>query len=118
MNKSGAKQMNGKKILDGLAKYKYPLIVLIVGLVLLLIPSGSTKSSSDGVSNDDEQRLAAILESSRGVGNASVLISEHGAVVVCDGAADPEVKLSVIKSVEAYTGLGCDEIQVLITRQN
>lgn len=118
MNKSGAKQMNGKKMLDGLAKYKYPLIVLIVGLVLLLIPSGSTKSSSDGVSNDDEQRLAAILESSRGVGNASVLISEHGAVVVCDGAADPEVKLSVIKSVEAYTGLSCDEIQVLITRQN
>lgn len=110
--------MNGKKMLDGLAKYKYPLIVLIVGLVLLLIPSGSTKSSSDGVSNDDEQRLAAILESSRGVGNASVLISEHGAVVVCDGAVDPEVKLSVIKSVEAYTGLGCDEIQVLITRQN
>ena len=110
--------MNGKKMLDGLAKYKYPLIVLIVGLVLLLIPSGSTKSSSDGVSNDDEQRLTAILESSRGVGNASVLISEHGAVVVCDGAADPEVKLSVIKSVEAYTGLGCDEIQVLITRQN
>lgn len=110
--------MNGKKMLDGLAKYKYPLIVLIVGLVLLLIPSGSTKSSSDGVSNDDEQRLAAILESSRGVGNASVLISEHGAVVVCDGAADPEVKLSVIKSVEAYTGLSCDEIQVLITRQN
>lgn len=110
--------MNGKKMLDGLAKYKYPLIVLIVGLVLLLIPSGSTKSSSDGVSNDDEQRLAAILESSRGVGNASVLISEHGAVVVCDGAANPEVKLSVIKSVKAYTGLGCDEIQVLITRQN
>ena len=110
--------MNGKKMLDGLAKYKYPLIVLIVGLVLLLIPSGSTKSSSDGVSNDVELRLAAILESSRGVGNASVLISEHGAVVVCDGAADPEVKLSVIKSVEAYTGLGCDEIQVLITRQN
>ena len=109
--------MNSKKVLDSLAKYKYPLIVLIVGLVLLLIPSGSTKSSSDGGLNDDEQRLATILESSRGVGNASVLISERGAVVVCDGAADPEVKLSVVKSVEAYTGLGCDEIQVLITMQ-
>lgn len=118
MIKSGVKQMNSKKVLDSLAKYKYPLIVLIVGLVLLLIPSGSAKSSSDGGLNDDEQRLAAILESSRGVGNASVLISEHGAVVVCDGAADSEVKLSVVKSVEAYTGLGCDEIQVIITRQN
>ena len=109
--------MNNKKVLDGLTKYKYPLIVLIVGLVLLLIPGGSAKSSSDaGLSN--EQRLAAILESSRGVGSANVLISEHGAVVVCDGAADPEVKLRVVKSVEAYTGLSCDEIQVLITRQN
>lgn len=110
--------MNSKKVLDGLAKYKYPLIVLVVGLALLLIPSGSDISGSDGSVNDDEQRLAAILERSRGVGNASVLISEHGAVVVCDGAADPEVKLSVVKSVEAYTGLSCDEIQVLITRQN
>ncbi len=110
--------MNNKKVLDGLAKYKYPLIVLIVGLVLLLIPGGSAKTGSDGGLNDDEQRLAAILESSCGVGNASVLISEHGAVVVCDGAADPEVKLSVVKSVEAYTGLSCDVIQVLITRQN
>ena len=117
MNKSGVKQMNNKKVLDGLKKYKYPLIVLIVGLVLLLIPSGSTKSSSDAGLSNDEQRLAAILESSRGVGSANVLISEHGAVVVCDGAADPEVKLRVVKSVEAYTGLSCDEIQVLLTRQ-
>lgn len=46
--------MNNKKVLDGLAKYKYPLIVLIVGLVLLLIPGGSAKTGSDGSLNDDE----------------------------------------------------------------
>lgn len=110
--------MKYKKLIDSLSKYKYPLIVLLVGLVLLVLPSGSTESSSSGYCNDDEQRLSAILESSKGVGNASVLISEHGAVVVCDGAADPEVKLCVVRSVEAYTGFGCDEIQVLLTEQN
>ena len=110
--------MNNSKLIAGLAKYKYPLIVLIVGLVLLILPSGSANGTESGGMNGDEQRLSAILESSSGVGNASVLISEHGAVVVCDGAADPEVKLRIIKTVEAYTSLGCDEIQVLLTRQN
>lgn len=115
--KSGIEPMNNKTILEFLVKYKYPLIVLIVGLLLLSIPTGSTKSSTNSGENGDEQRLSAVLESSKGVGNAYVLISEHGAVVVCDGAADPEVKLRVVKCVEAYTGLGCDEIQVLLTRQ-
>ena len=114
---SGIEPMNNKTILEFLVKYKFPLIVLIVGLLLLSIPTGSTKSSTNGGENGDEQRLSAVLESSKGVGNAYVLISEHGAVVVCDGAADPEVKLRVVKCVEAYTGLGCDEIQVLLTRQ-
>lgn len=40
--------MNNKKVLDGLTKYKYPLIVLIVGLVLLLIPGGSAKPAPMG----------------------------------------------------------------------
>ena len=115
--KSGIEPMNNKTIREFLVKYKYPLIVLIVGLLLLSIPTGSTKSSTNGGENGGEQRLSAVLESSKGVGNAYVLISEHGAVVVCDGAADPEVKLRVVKCVEAYTGLGCDEIQVLLTRQ-
>ena len=115
--KSGIEPMNNKTILEFLVKYKFPLIVLILGLLLLSIPTGSTKSSTNGGENGDEQRLSAVLESSKGVGNAYVLISEHGAVVVCDGAADPEVKLRVVKCVEAYTGLGCDEIQVLLTRQ-
>ena len=99
--KSGIEPMNNKTILEFLVKYKYPLIVLIVGLLLLSIPTGSTKSSTNGGENVDEQRLSAVLESSKGVGNAYVLISEHGAVVVCDGAADPEVKLRGVKCVEA-----------------
>ncbi len=106
------------KIADVLGKYKYPLIILVVGLVLLALPSGSKSQGEAAIQKDDEQRLEMILESSMGVGQAKVLLSENGAVIVCDGAANPEVKLCVIKATEAFTGLGCDEIQVLKTKQN
>ncbi len=110
--------MKKSKVIDILGKYKYPLLVLVVGLVLLALPSGSKSSDEASIQKDDEQRLEFILESSMGVGQAKVLLSENGAVIVCDGAANPEVKLCVIKATEAFTGLGCDEIQVLKTKQN
>lgn len=110
--------MKGSKIADILGRYKYPLLILVIGLVLLSLPSGTKSSDDESAQIDDEQRLALILESSAGVGQARVLLSENGAVIVCDGAANPEVKLCVIKAAEAFTGLGCDEIQVLKTRQN
>ena len=110
--------MKYSRIIEKLSKYKYPLIVLIIGLVLISLPVGPKHTDEDMVQKDDEQRLAVILESSAGVGSAKVLLSESGAVIVCDGAANPEVKLNIIKATEAFTGLGCDEIQVLKTRQN
>lgn len=36
-----------------------------------------------------------------------------GAVIVCDGASSPEVRLGIIKAVSAYTGLGSDRITVM-----
>lgn len=110
--------MKSSKIIDLLGKYKYPLIILVIGLVLISLPSGSGRSDESSIQKDDEQRLALILESSAGVGEAKVLLSENGAVIVCDGAANPEVKLRVVKATEAFTGLSCDEIQVLKTKQN
>ena len=37
----------------------------------------------------------------------------RGALVVCQGAADPEVRLAVTEAVRALTGLGADRITVL-----
>ena len=37
----------------------------------------------------------------------------RGALVVCQGADDPQVKLSVIEAVSALTGLGSDKISVI-----
>ena len=37
----------------------------------------------------------------------------RGALVVCQGAADPQVRLAVTEAVQALTGLGADKITVL-----
>ena len=38
--------MDGKKLREGLEKYKYPLLVAVIGLVLLLLPSGGGKEET------------------------------------------------------------------------
>ena len=47
-----------------------------------------------------------------------MLLSENGAVIVCEGAENPEVRLSIIRAAEAFTGFSSDRIQVLKTALN
>lgn len=111
--------MNSEKIKKQIDKYKYPLLALLLGLVIMLIPTGkSSVAEPDAASDDSETRLEAVLEKCEGVGEAKVLLSENGAVIVCDGAENPEVRLSIIKAVEAFTGFSSDRIQVLKTALN
>lgn len=97
-----------------LSKYKYPLLVLLLGLLLLLMPTRS-EHKQISAATDDELRLERILENSVGVGNAAVLISDNGVVVVCDGAENSQVKLSIIKAAEVFTGFQSDKIEILKT---
>ena len=105
------------KLKNGLNKFKYPLLALVLGLIIMLIPVGGTKSAGTDAQSD-EQRLPAVLRKCDGVGNVTVLLSETGAVIVCDGADNAAVKLSVVKAVEAFTGLSGDSIQVIKTAPN
>lgn len=99
---------------EKLGKYKYPIIVFLIGLFLLVLPN--TKKV-DGKQNatDEEMRFETVLENSDGVGNASVLISEEGIVIVCDGAENSKVKLSILKAAEVFTGFSSDKIEILKT---
>lgn len=97
-----------------LSKYKYPLLVFVVGILLLIMPSGDKKSDSGNATNE-EKRFEYVLESSQGVGNASVLISDDGVVVVCDGADNSNVKLAILKAAEVFTGFSSDKIEILKT---
>lgn len=124
-----------RKLTAALARNKYVLLVLALGLLLLLLPrSGAAAAAkpaaaeataapaagqgdpmeASGIPLDTEsERLAALLREIRGVGDAAVLLSKEGAVVVCAGADSARVQLEVTNAVSAYTGLGSDKIRVI-----
>lgn len=104
------------KISTVISKYKFPLLILAVGLILILLPTGSGKNGSvKELSTDDESRFERVLENCEGVGDAYVLISDDGIVIVCDGASRAGVKYAVTKAAEAFTGFSGDRIQILPT---
>ena len=71
-----------RKIREFLVKYRYALLVLLVGLVLMLLPTGSvpqtkqteTESSPSKV-QDITQELTEILASIQGVGKVQVMLT-------------------------------------------
>ena len=59
-----------------------------------------------------------MLSDVAGAGRVSVLCSDEGAAVVCEGADDARVRLAVVNAVSAYTGLGSDRITVFTMAKN
>ena len=115
------KILDWKRPAAWLAKNKLLLLVLALGIVLLLTPSrekpaqkqeGLPLKSTGVLLSEEADRLALVLSDMQGVGRAQALLSESGAVVLCDGADSAQVRLSVIRAVSAFTGLGSDEIVI------
>lgn len=76
------KFLKNKKVQDFLGKYKYVLLVLAVGIVLMVIPSGS-QTKVEAVLNQGEEsilsveeRLTQILKQVKGAGEVYVLLTE------------------------------------------
>ena len=142
-------------------KYKYPILVVLVGLGLLLLPTGETEMPPVPVETvreaSLEQRLEELLGQIEGAGAVRVLLTEdvgretvwqtdvqsdadsvredtviledsgrnenglvrrttepsyRGAVILCQGADAPSVKLAIVEAVRCVTGLGADQISV------
>ena len=146
-------------------KYKYPILVALVGLGLMLLPSEQEPTEPAepprAVECSLEEKLEALLGRIEGAGQVSVLLTEkegsqtlyqtdsqtdadesgsrrtddtvliedenrtesglvrqtlspvyRGAVILCQGAEDPSVKLAVVEAVRCVTGLGADQISV------
>ena len=142
-------------------KYKYPILVVLVGLGLLLLPSRETEMPPVPVETvreaSLEQRLEELLAQIEGAGAVRVLLTEdvgretvwqtdvqsdadsvredtviledsggnetglirrtrspsyRGAVILCQGADAPSVKLAIVEAVRCVTGLGADQISV------
>lgn len=158
------------KLRELTVKYKYAIVVLLIGLVLLLMPTKQSKQTetvkeTPAVAEQKtflEDSLAQILQSVEGAGKVKVLLSigageetvyqtdmelsssdenndetlktviitdsqrsesglirqvnpaaYKGAIVVCQGADSPSVRLAVTQAVSKITGLGTDAICVL-----
>lgn len=153
-----------------LNKYKYVALVILIGVVLMLLPSRkekttlqTTATSQNSVLEDPiDEKLTEILRNTNGVGDVYVLLTKGegeetiyqtdsdstigendsnvhsstvtvtdsqrgqsglirqinparylGAVVVCQGADDPQVRLQVVDAVSKATGLKSNCISVL-----
>ena len=94
-----------KKRLD---KFKYPLLVLIIGAALMLFPSGSGSTEATA-----DEKIALLLESVEGVGELKVVISENGVVVACEGADSAKVRMDITNAIVSYTGFGSGKITIL-----
>lgn len=73
-------------------------------------------TSSDTDRNDQSKDTVLVTDSERNQSGLiqTVLTPKYaGAVIVCDGADDAYVKLSIVDAVSKATGLGSDKISVL-----
>ena len=101
--------------MDGLKRFfartdslKLAALAVLVGVCLLLIPGRSEKTQT----LTEQQQLCALLSGIEGVGRAELMLSDSGAVVVCEGAQDALVRLDICRALQCYTGLGADRIRV------
>lgn len=102
--------MNLERIKELLNKWKFPLLILALGLVLLLIPG-----SPEGIQTPDSDalQLERALSEAKGVGEITVIVSDHGVVIVCDGADNAEIRLDILHAIGSYTGYRSDQITIL-----
>lgn len=158
-----------KKTGDLIIKYKYALLILLVGLVLIMIPEKEAQKndqqSSPQLATEEksfEESLSNILSKVKGAGKVQVMLTVlegeevfyqedknlsgdgenagkrtdtvvvsdtnrtetglikqvnppiyKGAIIVCQGADDPSVKLAIVEAVSRITGIGTNCISVL-----
>lgn len=157
------------RLTDFIKKYRYAIIIILVGIILMCIPTGNARTKEKEVKEsivyvqpDLPDSLAEILSRIKGAGQVEVLLTEaagsetlyqtntdihtdadtnsaqhdtvliagtdrvqsglirqvnppryQGAIVVCQGADDVQVRLAIVEAVKSVTGLGADHITVL-----
>lgn len=153
-----------QKVPEWIKKYRYPILILAIGLVLMWLPGKGEQTQAPSASappaetQDLASELGAILGKIEGAGKVQVMLtvaagkttiyqmdeddtgtairkdtviitdsnrnqqaliqqvlpeSYRGAIIVCQGADSPSVKLAIVEAVSRATGLGADNISVL-----
>ena len=90
--------------------------------VILTLKSGPQKilaqDSDTSISERGTESNVSSVILSRGSGQEDAIVIQQlspqyqGALVICSGGDDPEVRLQLVEAVSALTGLGADKISV------
>ena len=99
-----------KEKCKALKGFLYPFLLLLLGILFMLVPSGSKREKTP---TDESVLLSQLLSECRDIGDARVLISESGVIVACEGASRASVRLDILHAVYSYTGFGSDKITIL-----
>lgn len=94
-------------------RFKFPLLMLSLGILFMLLPFGVDNNT---VTESNDTNLSRVLSNTKGVGECIVLLSENGAVVVCEGADKAKVRLEIIRALYSYTGYSSEKITILKLR--
>lgn len=100
--------------IDGVGRVKV-MLTLHSGETLALAEDSSASQGSAG----DVRQERQVLTVNRGSGRQEVVVTRRmypvyqGAVVVCQGAGDSRVRLTVVDAVSVLTGLSSDKISVV-----
>ena len=87
--------------------------------LMLTVQSGAELELAEDMDADERGQRRETVTLGRGSGTQDVVVtrerypSYQGAVVVCEGAANPKVRLDIIRAVESYTGYSSDKITIL-----
>lgn len=114
------------KLRDWAAKYKYVIAVVLLGVLLMLLPSASRRETRSAASEGLETHgtvqgeMEATLAAFEGVGRLRLMLTSDpaterwaGAVVVCEGAGSAAVRLQLTQAITALTGLPSDKIAIM-----
>ena len=92
--------------------------------VMLTVQGGSRQVLAEDVKNSrsaeggsESQRATVVVSGTSGTGGGPVLVQQlypkfQGALVVCSGGEDAQVRLKLMEAVSALTGLGTDKISI------
>ncbi len=121
------RQLSGEvseKLRKAAGKYKYAIVVALLGVLLMLLPAGGarkTQSTAEpeartSVQSEWERALAAF----DGVGRLRLVLRTEpetqrctGALVVCEGADSAAVRLELTRALGALTGLSSEKIAIV-----
>ena len=103
-----------------LKKYRLALLVVLLGVVLMLLPTGGSTAQTSGESSElpgevfsleeTEQRMAEVLSTIDGVGRVRIMLTLRAGSSL---RLAEDSSLAVVNAVSVLTGLSSDRISVV-----